>query len=66
MEFGGSWDNHLPLTESSYNNSYHTNIQCAPYEALYGRKCRSQLSLLEVGERRLTSPDIAQETMDKI
>ncbi|KAJ9567113.1 hypothetical protein OSB04_003079 [Centaurea solstitialis] len=48
MEFGGSWDNHLLLTEFSYNNSYHTNIQCAPYEALYGRKCRSQLSLLEV------------------
>ncbi|KAJ9544160.1 hypothetical protein OSB04_023867 [Centaurea solstitialis] len=46
MEFGGSWNNHLPLTEFSYNNSYHTNIQYAPYEALYGRKCRSQLSLV--------------------
>ncbi|KAJ9547205.1 hypothetical protein OSB04_019748 [Centaurea solstitialis] len=47
LEFEGSWDDHLPLIEFSYNNSYHTSIQCAPYEALYGRKCRSPLSLLE-------------------
>ena len=66
LEFGGSWDDHLPLVEFSYNNSYHTSIQCAPYEALYGRKCRSPLSWLEVGERQLTRPDIVQETTDKI
>nr|GEV99239.1 putative reverse transcriptase domain-containing protein [Tanacetum cinerariifolium] len=41
MDFGGSWDTHLPLVEFSYNNSYHTSIKCAPFEALYGRKCRS-------------------------
>ncbi|GJR82156.1 putative reverse transcriptase domain-containing protein [Tanacetum coccineum] len=41
MDFGGSWDTHLPLIEFSYNNSYHTSIKCAPFEALYGRKCRS-------------------------
>ncbi|KAJ9565898.1 hypothetical protein OSB04_001864 [Centaurea solstitialis] len=34
LEFGGSWDDHLPLVEFSYNNSYHASIQCAPYEAL--------------------------------
>ncbi|GKD20831.1 putative reverse transcriptase domain-containing protein [Tanacetum coccineum] len=39
MDFGGSWDTHLPLIEFSYNNSYHTSIKCAPFEALYGRKC---------------------------
>ncbi|KAJ9539536.1 hypothetical protein OSB04_032269 [Centaurea solstitialis] len=66
IEFGGSWDDHLPLVEFSYNNSYHTSIQCAPYEALYGRKCRSPLSWLEVGDRQLTRPDIVQETTDKI
>ncbi|KAJ9566950.1 hypothetical protein OSB04_002916 [Centaurea solstitialis] len=66
IEFGGSWDDHLPLVEFSYNNSYHTSIQCAPYEALYGRKCRSPLNWLEVGERQLTRPDIVQETTDKI
>ncbi|GJT86487.1 putative reverse transcriptase domain-containing protein [Tanacetum coccineum] len=37
MDFGGSWDTHLPLIEFSYNNSYHTSIKCAPFEALYGR-----------------------------
>ncbi|GJT07618.1 putative reverse transcriptase domain-containing protein [Tanacetum coccineum] len=44
IDFGGSWDVHLPLAEFSYNNSYHTNIRCAPFEALYGRKCRESLS----------------------
>ncbi|GJW61718.1 putative reverse transcriptase domain-containing protein [Tanacetum coccineum] len=39
MDFGGSWDNYLPLAEFSYNNSYHSSIRCAPFEALYGRKC---------------------------
>ncbi|KAJ9553017.1 hypothetical protein OSB04_017062 [Centaurea solstitialis] len=66
MEFGGSWDDHLPSVEFSYNNSYHTSIQCAPYKALYGRKCRSPLSWLEVGEQQLTRPDIVQETTYKI
>ncbi|KAJ9547511.1 hypothetical protein OSB04_020054 [Centaurea solstitialis] len=66
LEFGGSWDDHLPLVEFSYNNSYHTSIQYAPYEALYGRKCRSPLNWLEVGENRLFRPDIVQETTDKI
>ncbi|KAJ9566644.1 hypothetical protein OSB04_002610 [Centaurea solstitialis] len=66
LEFGGSWDDHLPLVEFSYNNSYHASIQCAPYEALYGRKCRSPLNWLEVGESRLIRPDIVQETTDKI
>ncbi|GKB19500.1 putative reverse transcriptase domain-containing protein [Tanacetum coccineum] len=41
MDFGGSWDTHLPLVEFSYNNSYHKSIKCAPFEALYSRKCRS-------------------------
>nr|GEX23363.1 putative reverse transcriptase domain-containing protein [Tanacetum cinerariifolium] len=43
MDFGGSWDTHLPLVEFSYNNSYHTSIKCAPFEALYERKCRSHI-----------------------
>ncbi|KAJ9565684.1 hypothetical protein OSB04_001650 [Centaurea solstitialis] len=66
LEFGGIWDDHLPLVEFSYNNSYHASIQCAPYEALYGRKCRSPLNWLEVGDGRLFRPDIVQETTDKI
>ena len=43
IDFGGNWDAHLPLVEFSYNNSYHSSIQMAPFEALYGRKCRSPL-----------------------
>lgn len=66
IDFRGSWDTHLPLVEFSYNNSYHTSIQCAPFEALYGRKCRSPLCWLEVGDRQLTRIDIIQETTDKI
>ncbi|KAD3639972.1 hypothetical protein E3N88_29195 [Mikania micrantha] len=45
LDFGGSWDTHLPLIEFSYNNSYHSSIGCAPFEALYGRKCRSPIVL---------------------
>nr|GEW86581.1 putative reverse transcriptase domain-containing protein [Tanacetum cinerariifolium] len=41
MDFGSGWDKHLPLAEFSYNNSYHTSIKAAPFEALYKRKCRS-------------------------
>ncbi|KAJ9544661.1 hypothetical protein OSB04_024368 [Centaurea solstitialis] len=46
LEFRGSSDDHLPLIEFSYNNSYHTSIQCAPYEALYGRKCTTLLNCI--------------------
>ncbi|GJR59531.1 putative reverse transcriptase domain-containing protein, partial [Tanacetum coccineum] len=50
IDFGGSWDVHLPLAEFSYNNSYHTSIRCAPFKALYGRKCRSPVLWAEIGE----------------
>ncbi|GKC87449.1 putative reverse transcriptase domain-containing protein [Tanacetum coccineum] len=50
LDFGGSWDVHLPLVEFSYNNSYHSSVRCAPFEALYGRKCRSPIMWAEIGE----------------
>ncbi|GJW66510.1 reverse transcriptase domain-containing protein [Tanacetum coccineum] len=50
LDFGGSWDVHLPLVEFLYNNSYHSSVRCAPFEALYGRKCRSLILWAEVGE----------------
>ena len=65
MEFGGQWDLHLPLIEFAYNNSYHTSIEMAPYEALYGRKCRSPLCW-EIGERQLTGPELVQITSEKV
>ncbi|KAD3640135.1 hypothetical protein E3N88_29358 [Mikania micrantha] len=66
IDFGGSWDTHLPLVEFSYNNSYHKSIKCAPFEALYGRKCRSPVCWVEVGESQFTGPELIQKTTDKI
>ncbi|GJX23034.1 putative reverse transcriptase domain-containing protein [Tanacetum coccineum] len=66
MNFGGSWDVHLPLVEFSYNNSYHSSVRCAPFEALYGRKCRSPIMWAEVGEGQLIGPELVQETTEKI
>nr|GEV41753.1 putative reverse transcriptase domain-containing protein [Tanacetum cinerariifolium] len=43
LDFEGSWDVHLPLVEFSYNNIYHSSVRCAPFEALYGRKCHSPI-----------------------
>ncbi|GJU26509.1 putative reverse transcriptase domain-containing protein [Tanacetum coccineum] len=54
LEFGKNWDRHLPLVEFSYNNSYHTSIKAAPFEALYGRKCQSPVCWAEVGDAQLT------------
>ncbi|GJY81594.1 putative reverse transcriptase domain-containing protein [Tanacetum coccineum] len=62
----GSWDVLLPLAEFSYNNSYHSSIRCAPFEALYGRKCRSPVLWAEIGESRLIGPELMQETTDKV
>ncbi|KAD5317690.1 hypothetical protein E3N88_17636 [Mikania micrantha] len=66
IDFGSSWESHLPLVEFSYNNSYHTSIQAAPFEALYGRKCRSPICWAEVGDSQLTGPELVHETTEKI
>ncbi|GJS02992.1 putative reverse transcriptase domain-containing protein [Tanacetum coccineum] len=66
IDFGGSWDRHLPLVEFSYNNSYHASIKAAPFEALYGRKCRSPVCWSEVGDSQLTGPELIRETTEKI
>ncbi|GJX30497.1 putative reverse transcriptase domain-containing protein [Tanacetum coccineum] len=66
LDFGKGWDRHLPLVEFSYNNSYHMSIKVAPFEALYGRKCRSPICWAKVGDSQLTSPEIIHETTEKI
>nr|GEY77852.1 putative reverse transcriptase domain-containing protein [Tanacetum cinerariifolium] len=66
IDFEKSWDRHLPLVEFSYNNSYRTSIKAAPFEALYGRKCRSPVCWAEVGDAQLTGPKIIHETTEKI
>ncbi|GJZ62701.1 putative reverse transcriptase domain-containing protein [Tanacetum coccineum] len=55
IDFGKGWDKHLPLVEFSHNNSYHTSIKVAPFEALYGRKCRSPVYWAEVGDAQFTA-----------
>ena len=66
IDFRGSWEEHLPLVEFAYNNSYQASIQMAPYEALYGRKCRSPICWDDIGERKMLGPEIVQHTVDKI
>ncbi|GKA66683.1 putative reverse transcriptase domain-containing protein [Tanacetum coccineum] len=66
MNFGGSWDVHLSLVEFLYNNSYHSSVRCAPFEALCGRNCRSPIMWAEVGEGQLIRPELVQETSKKI
>nr|GEU56328.1 putative reverse transcriptase domain-containing protein [Tanacetum cinerariifolium] len=66
INFGKGWVKHFPLCEFLYNNSYHASIKTAPYEALYGQKCRSLVCWAEVGEAQLTGPEMIQETTKKI
>nr|GEY88550.1 putative reverse transcriptase domain-containing protein [Tanacetum cinerariifolium] len=66
LDFRKGWDRHLPLVEFLYNNSYHTSIKAAPFEALYGCKCRSPICWAEVGDSQLTGPEIIHETTKKI
>ncbi|KAI3765462.1 hypothetical protein L2E82_15496 [Cichorium intybus] len=66
MDLGGSWDEHLPSVEFAYNNSYHSSIKMPPFEALYGRKCRTPLCWLEEGNTKLTGPEIVRVTNEKI
>ncbi|GJV30257.1 putative reverse transcriptase domain-containing protein [Tanacetum coccineum] len=54
FDFVGSWNVHLPL-----NNSYHSSVRCAPFEALYGRKCRSPIMWAEIGEGQLIKPELS-------
>ena len=66
IDFQGGWSQHLPMAEFAYNNSYQASIKMAPFEALYGRKCRSPLHWSEVGERLALGPDVLQEAEDKV
>lgn len=66
MEFQVTWNKLLPLIEFTYNNSFQSTIGMAPYEALYGRKCRSPLYWDEVGETQFYGPEILQQTKDQV
>ena len=66
FDLKGSWEEHLPLVEFIYNNSYSASIQMAPYEALYGRPCQSLVCWTKVGERTSTSQDFVRDTSEKV
>ena len=66
IDFKGSWDDHLPLIDFAYNNSYHSTIQVALYEALYGRRCRSPVGWFEVSEPALIGPHSVLYVMEKV
>ncbi|GJT61021.1 putative reverse transcriptase domain-containing protein [Tanacetum coccineum] len=64
IDFGSGWDKHLPLAEFSYNNSYHASIKAAPFEALYGRKCRSPNRLLAARSRQKSYADVRRKPLE--
>jgi hypothetical protein len=66
IHYGTSWDKYLALAKFSYNNSYQSSIQMAPFEALYGRRCRTPLSWSETGERQIFRPDLVTEAENKV
>ena len=66
LDLKGSWEEHLPLVEFAYNNSYQASIQMAPYKALYGRPCRSPICWTEVGESSIIGPDFIRDTLEKV
>ena len=62
----GSWEKWLPLAEFSYNNSYQASIKMAPFEALYGIKCRTPLNWVDPGERRYFGIDFVTEAKEQV
>ena len=66
LDYGSSWDDNLPYAEFSYNNSYQASLKMAPFEALYGRRCRTPLMWDEVGDRHLFGPDLIKESEEKV
>ena len=66
LDHKGNWEEHLPLVQFSYNNSYQASIQMAPYEAMYGRPCRSPICWTKVGESSITGLDMIKDTSKKV
>jgi hypothetical protein len=61
MEYPGSWDKNLTWAEFSYNNNNQESLNMAPFEALYGRRCRTLLNWIELAEKVISYPDIIDE-----
>jgi hypothetical protein len=61
LEHQGSWDQNLPWAEFSYNNSYQESLKMAPFEVVYGRRCRTPLNWIEPREKVIFGPDLVEE-----
>ena len=66
LDFPGSWDTYIPLMEFAYNNSYQSSIGMAPYEALYGRQCRTLMCWTEMIEHKIIGPELVKDTEEKV
>jgi hypothetical protein len=66
LSYGTKWEDCLPFAEFSYNNSYQASLQMAPFEALYGRKCRTPLNWSETSESQIFGPDIIKEAEEQV
>jgi transposase InsO family protein len=66
LQYGRNWDKSLPYAEFSYNNSYRESLKMAPFEKLYGHRCRTPLFWSEAGERRVFGPNILQEAKKQV
>jgi hypothetical protein len=66
LHYSKDWDKCLSLAELSYNNSYQSSLKMAPFEALYGRRCRTPLNWSQAGERKIVGPDLVLEAEDKV
>src|SRR3954463_12580022 len=66
LDYGSSWDDNLPYAEFSYNNNYQSSLQMAPFEALYGRKCRTPLNWSQTGEGKIFGPDVLREAEEQV
>ena len=66
LDLKGSWEEHLPLVEFTYNNNYQASIQMEPYEALYGRPCQSPICWMEVGETSITGSYFIIDTTENV
>ena len=66
IDFPRSWDRYIPLMEFAYNNSYQSSIGMAPYEALYGRRCRTSMCWTEMNEHKIIGPELVKDTEEKV
>ena len=66
LDFPRSWDSYIPLMEFAYNNNYQSSISMAPYEALYGRRCRTPMCWTELNKHKIISPDLVKDTEEKV